>query len=57
MTEPPRNGEYDDWLDSVEDGKAYYVRCDEGHGCPEFRCALVSLHGPSSDARRALTFE
>jgi len=32
MTETTRNGEYDDWLDSVEDGKAYYVRCDEGHG-------------------------
>jgi len=32
MTEPARNGEYDDWLDSVEDGEGYYIECDEGHG-------------------------
>jgi len=32
MTEPSRNGEYDDWLDSVEEGEGYYVECEAGHG-------------------------
>jgi len=32
MTETARNGEYDDWLDSIEDGEGYYVECAEGHG-------------------------
>ena len=32
MTEPSRNGEYDDWLDSVEEGRGYYVECEAGHG-------------------------
>ncbi len=32
MTETPINGEYDDWLDSIEAGAGYYVECDEGHG-------------------------
>ncbi|MDS0258356.1 OB-fold domain-containing protein [Haloarcula sp. S1CR25-12] len=32
MTETSRNGEYDDWLDSIEAGEGYYVECDEGHG-------------------------
>lgn len=49
MTETTRNGEYDDWLDSVEDGNGYYVECDEGHGwlpprrvCPD--CGSRDLH-------------
>ncbi|WP_277540910.1 Zn-ribbon domain-containing OB-fold protein [Haloarcula laminariae] len=32
MTDPTRNGEFDDWLDSLSDGDGYYVECDEGHG-------------------------
>ena len=32
MTDPSRNGEYDDWLDSVEEGEGYYVECEAGHG-------------------------
>ncbi|WP_324661922.1 Zn-ribbon domain-containing OB-fold protein [Haloarcula sediminis] len=49
MTETTRNGEYDDWLDSIEDGNGYYVECDEGHGwlpprriCPD--CGSRELH-------------
>ena len=32
MTETERNGEYDDWLDSVEAGEGYYLECSAGHG-------------------------
>ena len=32
MTETTLNGEYDDWLDSIEDGEGYYLACEEGHG-------------------------
>jgi len=32
MTETDVNGEYDDWLDSIEGGEAYYVECEAGHG-------------------------
>ena len=32
MTETSRNGEYDDWLDSIEAGEGYYIECAEGHG-------------------------
>jgi uncharacterized OB-fold protein len=32
MTEPARNGEYDEWLDSVEDGEGYYIECANSHG-------------------------
>jgi len=49
MTETPRNGEYDDWLDSIERSEGYYVECDEGHGwlpprrvCPD--CGSRELH-------------
>jgi len=52
MTETSRNGEYDDWLDSIEDGQGYYVECDEGHGwlpprrvCPD--CGSRELHDES----------
>jgi len=49
MTDTARNGEYDDWLDAIEAGEAYYVACDEGHGwlpprrvCPD--CGSRELH-------------
>ena len=32
MTETTLNGEYDAWLDSIEDGEGYYLACEEGHG-------------------------
>jgi len=32
MTETDRNGEYDEWLDSIEAGEPYYIECAEGHG-------------------------
>lgn len=32
MTETELNGEYDAWLDSIENDEGYYVECDEGHG-------------------------
>lgn len=39
---------YDDWLDALEDDRAYYVECAEGHGmlpprrvCPE--CGSTDL--------------
>ena len=32
MTETERNGEYDEWLDSIEADEGYYIECDEGHG-------------------------
>jgi uncharacterized OB-fold protein len=32
MTETDRNGEYDEWLDSIEAGEGYYVECHNGHG-------------------------
>ena len=42
MTEPAQDGEYDEWLDSIEDGSGYYIECVNGHGwlpprriCPE----------------------
>jgi uncharacterized OB-fold protein len=49
MTETPLNGEYDDWLDSIEAGEGYYLKCDGGHGwlpprrvCPD--CGSRDLH-------------
>jgi len=49
MTETPRNGEYDEWLDAIEDGEGYYVECEAGHGwlpprrvCPD--CGSRELH-------------
>ena len=27
-----RDAGYDDWLDAVEEGDAYYLECPEGHG-------------------------
>jgi uncharacterized OB-fold protein len=49
MTETPLNGEYDDWLDAIEDGDGYYVECEAGHGwlpprsvCPD--CGSRTLH-------------
>ncbi|MBX0285604.1 Zn-ribbon domain-containing OB-fold protein [Haloarcula salinisoli] len=61
MTETPRNGEYDDWLDSIEDGEGYYVECDEGHGwlpprrvCPD--CGSRELHDePLPDSGEIVT--
>ena len=42
MTETAPDGEYDAWLDAIEDGEAYYLECANGHGwlpprrvCPE----------------------
>lgn len=32
MTENARDGEYDDLLDAIEDGKGYYLACANGHG-------------------------
>ena len=32
MTETERNGEYDDWLDSIEADEGYYLECEAGHG-------------------------
>jgi len=49
MTETSRNGEYDDWLDSIEADEGYYIECEEGHGwlpprrvCPD--CGSRELH-------------
>jgi len=49
MTETSRNGEYDDWLDSIEDDQGYYIECGNGHGwlpprqvCPD--CGSRELH-------------
>jgi len=49
MTETPRNGEYDEWLDAIEAGDGYYVECEAGHGwlpprrvCPD--CGSRELH-------------
>ena len=30
--ETPRDGGYDDWLDAVATGEAYYLACPAGHG-------------------------
>lgn len=30
--ETARDGPYDDWLDAIEDGEAYYLECENGHG-------------------------
>ena len=42
MSEQAPDGEYDEWLDSIEDDAGYYVECANGHGwlpprqiCPE----------------------
>lgn len=32
MTESARNAGYDDWLDAIESGGGYYVKCEKGHG-------------------------
>jgi uncharacterized OB-fold protein len=32
MTDRARDGEYDDWLDTVEDGDGYYLACANSHG-------------------------
>jgi len=32
MSEPTRDGGYDDWLDAVADGEGYYLECANGHG-------------------------
>lgn len=32
MSENPRDGEYDEWLDAVADGEGYYIECADGHG-------------------------
>ncbi|MFC6755664.1 MULTISPECIES: Zn-ribbon domain-containing OB-fold protein [Haloarcula] len=61
MTETPLNGEFDEWLDSIEDGEGYYVECDEGHGwlpprrvCPD--CGSRELHDePLPDSGEIVT--
>ena len=32
MSEPARDGGYDDWLDAVADDAGYYIECSNGHG-------------------------
>ena len=32
MTDGARNAGYDDWLDAVEDGEGYFLKCENGHG-------------------------
>ncbi|WP_324758723.1 Zn-ribbon domain-containing OB-fold protein [Haloarcula montana] len=32
MSEQAPDGEYDEWLDAIADGEAYYVECANGHG-------------------------
>lgn len=32
MSEPARDGGYDDWLDAVADDDGYYIECSNGHG-------------------------
>jgi uncharacterized OB-fold protein len=32
MTETARDGEYDELLDAIAEGRGYYVRCANGHG-------------------------
>jgi uncharacterized OB-fold protein len=32
MTEAAPDGEYDEWLDSIESGEGYYLECSNGHG-------------------------
>ena len=61
MTETSRNGEYDDWLDSIEEGEGYYVECAKGHGwlpprrvCPD--CGSRDLRDePLSDSGEIVT--
>lgn len=43
-----RDAGYDDWLEAVEEGEAYYLECPEGHGslpprqvCPD--CGATDL--------------
>ena len=32
MTDRAPDGQYDAWLDAIEDGDPYYVECENGHG-------------------------
>ncbi|WP_254273985.1 Zn-ribbon domain-containing OB-fold protein [Haloarcula marina] len=32
MTDAAPDGQYDAWLDAIEDGEAYYIECENGHG-------------------------
>ena len=32
MSDRARDGAFDDWLDAVADGEAYYLACENGHG-------------------------
>jgi len=48
MTDETRDAGYDDWLDAVESGESYYLKCPNGHGslpprhaCPQ--CADRNL--------------
>ena len=48
MSDDVRDAGYDDWLDAVEEGQAYYLECPEGHGslpprrvCPD--CGATDL--------------
>ena len=61
MTDPSRNGEYDDWLDSVEGGEGYYVECEAGHGwlpprrvCPDCSSRDLSAE-PLPDSGELIT--
>lgn len=45
----PRDAGFDDWLDAVETGEAYYVVCPDGHGalpprrvCPDCGSTTVA---------------
>lgn len=32
MSDGARNAGYDDWLDAVADGEAFFLKCENGHG-------------------------
>ncbi|WIV68729.1 Zn-ribbon domain-containing OB-fold protein [Natrialbaceae archaeon AArc-T1-2] len=48
MSDEPRDGAFDEWLDALEDDEPYYLECPEGHGslpprrvCPD--CGATDL--------------
>ena len=62
MSEEVRDAGYDDWLDAVSEGEAYYLECPEGHGslpprrvCPD--CGATDLEEtPLSETGEIETF-
>ncbi|WP_135364381.1 Zn-ribbon domain-containing OB-fold protein [Halosimplex halophilum] len=62
MSDKARDGAFDDWLDSVEDGEGYYVECENGHGwlpprrvCPDCGSRELS-ETPLPDAGEVATY-